>query len=418
MTNSIFTQSQSYRPFKYPFLMEATERHMIDLYWDSHQLDFSDDIKQYHSKDGLKTDNVSHEVNKAILTKTLNLFTQMDVAAGELYCQLLPHVGNNEVRNWFMAAGARESTHQRCYAAAVEALDFPETTWTEFMQYEEMQGKLDVMYGGADTDPSTKKGFMKTLARLFLAEGICLFGAFASMLNLRRVGLMQGTNKVNEWSLRDEEEHVANNMRIFLMELENFKKEDKLEIIAYVKKITKAFVEAEYLFIDLAYEIGDQEDMTKQDMKDYIKYLANLRMKQMGWKPLYEETENPLPWMDWVLSGKKHTNFFEERVTDYSHDPLRGNIDYGKYQMARIDNTPTEVTYRPEQTLKVYSAQWCSYCTKLKTFLEKHFISYEVVDVDLHPEEFEKLGMRTIPQVFAGEQHLGGYTETVEVLTK
>ncbi len=196
--NSIFTQSKSYRPFKYPWAMEAVQRHAVDLYWDVHQLDFSDDRKQYHSNDGLKTDNVSHEVNQQILTKVLNLFTQMDVAAGELYCQLLPHVGNNEIRNWLMVAASRESTHQRCYAAAVEQLAFPESSWTEFMDYKEMQDKLDVMYGGEDTDPSTKKGFMKTLARLFLAEGICLFGAFASMLNLRRFGLMQGTNKVNE----------------------------------------------------------------------------------------------------------------------------------------------------------------------------------------------------------------------------
>ena len=412
--NSIFTPSESYRPFKYPFLMEASERHTIDLYWDVHQLDFSDDIKQYHSKDGLKTTNVSHEVNKEILTKTLNLFTQMDVAAGELYCQLLPHVGNNEVRNWFMNAGARESTHQRCYAAAVEALDFPESSWTEFMEYEQMQGKLDVMYGGADTDPSTKKGFMKTLARLFLAEGICLFGAFASMINLRRFGLMQGTNKVNEWSLRDEEEHVTNNMKIFLMELENFSKEDKLEIIAYVKKITRAFVEAEDLFIDLAYKLGDQEDMTKLQLKQYIQYLANLRMTQMGWKPLYPEVSNPLPWMDWVLSGKKHTNFFEERVTDYSHEPLKGTVDYGAYGMQRAAEKVQEASSKPQNVLKVYSAGWCSYCKNLKAFLDKNFIAYEEIDVD----ELESFEHRTIPQVFDGDTHLGGYTETVAHFTK
>ncbi len=195
---SVFDKSVSYRPFRYPHLMEAVVRHNIDMFWDQHQLDFSDDIKQYHSKDGLKTENVSHEVNKAILTKVLNLFTQMDVAAGELYCRLLSYTGNNEVRNWFMAAANREGTHQRCYAAAVEELGFPESTWTEFMEYAEMQDKIEAMLSGEGTDPSTKKGWMKTLARLFLSEGIGLFGAFASMLNLRRYGLMQGTNKVNE----------------------------------------------------------------------------------------------------------------------------------------------------------------------------------------------------------------------------
>lgn len=415
MNNSIFTKSESYRPFKYPWAMEAVERHAIDLYWDRHQLDFSEDMKQYHSKNGLKTDNVSHETNQTILTKVLNLFTQMDVAAGELYCQLLPYVGNNEIRNWFMVAGSRESTHQRCYAAAVEQLAFPESSWTEFMDYKEMQDKLDVMYGGDGTDPSTRKGFMKTLARLFLAEGICLFGAFASMLNLRRFGLMQGTNTVNEWSLRDEEEHVSVNMKIFLSELENFSKEDKLEIIAYVKKITKAFVEAEELFLDLVYEVGDQEGMTKDEAKTYIKYLANLRMSQMGWLPIYDEVSNPLPWMDWVLSGKKHTNFFESRVTDYSHEPLKGDIDYGRMRLQMLEEVQPLATKVPEeQPLIVYSAGWCSYCKKLKTFLKKNLISFTEVDVDDNSEEFSALGLKTIPQVFEGKVHIGGYQETVK----
>lgn len=411
--SSIFEDSKSYRPFKYPYLMEAVETHTIDLYWDSHQLDFSDDIKQYHSKDGLKTDNVSHEVNKDILTKTLNLFTQMDVAAGELYCQLLPHVKNNEVRNWFMVAAARESTHQRCYAAAVESLDFPESSWTEFMDYKEMQGKLDVMYGDESTDPSTRKGFMKTLARLFLAEGICLFGAFASMLNLRRFGLMSGTNKVNEWSLRDEEEHVKNNIKIFLSELENFSKEDKLEIIAYVKKVTKAFVSAEDLFLDLVYELGDQEGTTKEDMKGYIKYLANVRIKTLGWSPLYPEETNPLPWMDWVLSGKKHTNFFEERVTDYSHDPLKGEVDYNGYLLQEKSDLKVNLS-KPDGDMIVYSADWCSYCKKLKNLLDDNFINYKVIDVDTLP----KFEFKTIPQVFIGGNHIGGCDDTIKFMSR
>ena len=407
--SSIFERSESYRPFKYPYLMESVERHVVDLYWEVHQLDFSDDVKQYHSKDGMATQNVSHEVNKAILTKVLNLFTQMDIAAGELYCKLLPYVGNNEVRNWFMVAAARESTHQRCYAASVESLSFPETSWTEFMRYKEMQDKLDVMYGDESTDPSTKKGFMKTLARLFLAEGICLFGAFASMLNLRRFGLMQGTNKVNEWSLRDEEEHVSNNMKIFLGELNNFSKEDKLEIISYVKKVVKSFVEAEHLFLDLVYEVGDQEGVTKQEMKDYIIYLANLRMKQLGWKPVYEDTSNPLSWMDWVLSGKKHTNFFEERVTDYSHDTLKGDINYTAYESAMMEDKPIHAKCIPDGKLTVYSTGWCSYCKKLKEFLDFNMIPYEVIDVD----ELDNFEHKTIPQVYEGDLHIGGFSETV-----
>ncbi len=114
--------------------------------------------------------------------------------------------------------------------------------------------------------------------------------------------------------------------------MKNFSKEDKLEIIAYVKRLIKLLVEAEDKFIDLAYSIGDQEGMTSSELKQYIRYLANLRLQQCGYKHIYDVEENPLPWMDWVLSGKKHTNFFEEKVTDYSHEGLKGTVNYERYQ--------------------------------------------------------------------------------------
>lgn len=206
-------------------------------------------------------------------------------------------------------------------------------------------------------------------------------------------------------------------MKIFLSELENFSKQDKLEIIAYVKKITKAFVDAEMLFLDLVYEIGDQEKMTKTDAKQYIKYLANLRMTQLGWAPLYEDLSNPLPWMDWVLSGKKHTNFFEERVTDYSHDPLKGDVDYGRMRLQLVEDTAPVMKNPPtEQPLTIYSTGWCSYCKKLKKYLDSNFISYNEIDLDEDLDaavDFRSKGLKTIPQVFEGDTLIGGYTETV-----
>lgn len=398
--------------------MEAVVRHNIDMFWDQHQLDFSDDIKQYHSKDGLKTENVSHEVNKAILTKVLNLFTQMDVAAGELYCRLLSYTGNNEVRNWFMAAANREGTHQRCYAAAVEELGFPESTWTEFMEYAEMQDKIEAMLSGDDTDPSTKKGWMKTLARLFLSEGIGLFGAFASMLNLRRYGLMQGTNKVNEWSLKDEEEHVTNNISIFLSELKNFSLDDQKEILNYVILTVEKFVEAEDKFIELAYDIGDQEDMTKQDMKDYIRYLADFRLGQVGLPSMFNQEENPLVWMDWLLSGKKHTNFFEERVADYSHDPLKGDIDFSLYKQDLSYHPPKSVD--TSEVYVVYGTGWCHYCKRVVDFFKENGIDFEYFDLDEDSEAYERYlesGHATIPQVYSKEgEYIGGHDDTLMLL--
>lgn len=327
----IFTPTKAYRPFKAPKAMAMVEEHDISLYWSTHQVELNDDIKSFHTKDGLKTDNVSHESNKNMLEKILALFTQMDLEVGAAYCQLLPYIKNNEWRCWYMTKAAREVTHQRAYAMIVEELGFPESTWTEFREYAEMHDKIDIISNVDGRDHSKPLDFAKTVAQIGLGEGIALFGAFACMLNLKRSGLMMGTNLVNEWSLRDEEKHVEGNFSAINDIRTDLTEDQKSELNEFILDITKRYVEAELKFIDLVFEMGPQEGMTKEDMKLYIKYLADFRLVTLGLEPHYSIEENPLDWMDWMLSGRKHNNFFEGKMASYDHTGLLGTVDYSTY---------------------------------------------------------------------------------------
>lgn len=103
------------------------------------------------------------------------------------------------------------------------------------------------------------------------------------------------------------------------------------ELDRFIKKISEAYVEAEYKYIDLVYQHSDQQDMTKEDLKEYITYLKEFREYQLGLRGFIEVRKNPLPWMEWLLSGEKHDNFFEKKVTDYVHGGLKGRINYEKY---------------------------------------------------------------------------------------
>ena len=330
--STVFTKTTAYRPFKAPKAMELAQEHSIALYWDVHQVELSDDIKSFHTKDGLKTPNVSHESNKNMLEKVLSLFTQMDLEVGAAYCQLLPHVKNNEYRCMWQTFAAREVVHQRAYALIVEELGFPESTWSEFLEYQEMHDKIDLISNIDDRDHSKPLDFAKTLAQILLGEGIALFGAFALMLNLRRVGLMMGTNIINEWSLRDEEKHIEGNIMALRDIMSSLNPAELSELHHFIRDIASKYVEAEHAFLDLAFEMGDQEDLTREDAKLYIQYLADLRLDSIGLPPLYSVRENPLSWVDWLLSGRNHTNFFENRVTAYEHNGLVGEIDYSVYE--------------------------------------------------------------------------------------
>lgn len=194
---SIFKESTSYRPFAYQWAVDAEKEHRVDMMWHENQVDMADDLRQYNTKGGMTTENVSHEDNKRILERLLLLFTEMDANVGTGYTKLLPHVGNNEIRTMMITFAAREVTHQRGYALAAETFGFPNSMWTGFQEYEEMMDKIDVITQDVG-DLSNPLNFAKYLTVLFMGEGIALFGAFACLLNLKRHGLMMNFNVVNE----------------------------------------------------------------------------------------------------------------------------------------------------------------------------------------------------------------------------
>ena len=95
----------------------------------------------------------------------------------------------------------------------------------------------------------------------------------------------------------------------------------KKEIYGMAKDIVKL----EDKFIELAYEMGDIEGLTKDEVKTYIRYITDRRLLQLGLKTNFKVKNNPLPWLEWILNGADHTNFFENRVTEYEVAGLTGS---------------------------------------------------------------------------------------------
>lgn len=328
---SVFKSSESYRPFFYPWAVEAARKHSIDMFWDIHQVELQDDLRQYNAKDGLATPNVLHSVNKKIIDDTVCLFTEMDKVVGEGYTTLLPYIKNNEIRNLLMTFAAREVVHQRAYALAAETFGFTDGDWTRFREYKEMRDKIDVM-GGKFFEDSNRDELKASiiLAQIAIGEGLGLFGAFTNLLNFKRFGKIIGFNDINQWSLVDEQEHVVNNFRTLQEMRKDLSEAENTYLDKAIFTIVNAYVESENKYLDLVYEAGDQEGFTKAEAKENILYLSELRLFQMGLITLVEVRKNPAPWMEWLVTGAKHDNFFEKKVTDYSHG-LVGTVDYSKY---------------------------------------------------------------------------------------
>ena len=141
--------------------------------------------------------------------------------------------------------------------------------------------------------------------------------------------------RINEpcWTLaKDEQEHVKNNIRVLNEVRKELSEVENNELDKFIQMSVGKYIQAEQAFLDLVFEMGDQEDMSLDSAKDFIEYLGELRMYQCGLLSAEEVRKNPLPWIDYILSGSTHTNFFEARVVDYNHGGLEGSVDYSKYK--------------------------------------------------------------------------------------
>tara|TARA_B100001094_G_C18196186_1_gene811195 strand:- start:3169 stop:4137 length:969 start_codon:yes stop_codon:yes gene_type:complete len=306
--------SEAYKPFQYPWAMEAAESHE-KVHWGTWEAELQEDVNQWKSN-SLKPEEKEH------ITQILRLFTQTDVQVGGNYCDLfIPIFKNNEIRNMLLSFANREGTHQRAYALLTDTLGLQEKEYWAFLEYEQMAEKIEFMQS---TNVSSKKGIGLSLAQSVCNEGMSLFSAFVMLLNYQRFGKMKGMCTIVEWSVRDETIHVQYMSKLFRTFCKEHPRVVNNDFKKAIYEMYKTAVKLEDKVIDLAYTLGSVEGLSVKEMKQYIRYIADRRLIQLGLKPNYGVKENPIPWLDWVLNGDTMSNFFEKRVTDYNASGMDG----------------------------------------------------------------------------------------------
>jgi len=312
MEPSPYNPSRTFKPFLYPWAQELTIRHE-KAHWIESEIDLADDVHDW------KTGKVS-DLEKDYITSILRLFTQSDVAVGSnYYNHLIPCFQNNEIRNMLGSFACREGTHQRSYALFTDTLCLPDQEYSAFLDYKEMVKKLSFM---TSLDTSTDEQVALSLVKCVLSEGVSLFSSFAMLLSFQRFGKMKGMGKVVEWSIRDETMHVEGLVGLFHAL-------GHRPVYSKVFDLVEDAIRLEDSFIDLAYSnIGNLDDLHKEDMKKYIRFVADARMIQLGYDPVFYVGVSPFPWMTWITAGVDHTNFFENKITEYDCGNLRGTWAY------------------------------------------------------------------------------------------
>jgi len=306
-----------FKPFNYPWAYDAWLKHE-QSHWLHTEVPMNEDVKDWASK---LTDS-----EKAFLTNIFRFFVQGDVdVAGGYVTNYLPHFPQPEVRMMLSGFAAREALHVAAYAHLIETLGMPESTYNEFLEYNAMSDKHEYFMDMSNNNGTPESIATNIAAFSAFTEGMQLFSSFIMLLNFPRHGKMKGMGQIITWSIVDETMHAESMIKLFRTYIEENKSlwNDKLKGQIYT--IAEKMTELEDKFIDLAFASGDMDNLTPDEVKKYIRYICDRRLISLGMRGIYKVKKNPLPWVEEMVNAPTHTNFFENRATDYARGALTGD---------------------------------------------------------------------------------------------
>lgn len=315
---SLMSSRPTYRPFLYEQAYKYWESQQ-QAHWLHTEISMATDINDFKTK--------LTEAEKHLIGHILKGFTQSEIFIGDYW--------SNKVGRWFkhpeiqmMAStfSSFESIHAVSYAYLNDSLGLDD--YTAFMHDPSTKAKIDRL---VTTKGKSKEEIAKSLA-IFSAfnEGVNLFSSFAILMNFQRFNKMKGLGQIIAFSIRDESLHSEAGCWLFrtlISENPEIWTEDLKKDIYEAARVT---VELEDDFIDKAFEMGDVEGLTKDDLKTYIRFRANTKLQDLGlktnWKNINKESVDKMQWFDVLSNGVEHADFFAGRVSTYS----KGSLDWEK----------------------------------------------------------------------------------------
>lgn len=315
---SLYQAQEVYTP-RYLTLIEIYNSHERD-HWIPDEADMRADVEQW------KNGKIPAE-EKAFIKMVLRLFTQNDKNISDAYVdRLLPLFKDFDARQMLKSFASREDCHVNAYKKLNDTLGYDsEEFMKEFLSFSQMKEKHDFMMESGDL--TTPSGIASYLARQILMEGVNLFASFAMLLSFSQQGKLPGMVSVNQWSIADETSHVRGLCELFRLHLEENPSVINNAFKHGVYEVAREVIRLEDEFIDLCFSVGKTSVVDADSLKAYIRYVCDYRMQQMGFKPQFGITSNPIGWID-DITGNTFGNFFETTSVQYSKASMTGEWVY------------------------------------------------------------------------------------------
>jgi len=308
-----------YKPFEY---QEAADYWLKQqqAHWLHTEVPMMSDLTDWNSN--------LNKTEKNIIGSILKGFAQTETVVNDYWSGL--------VTKWFrkpeiimMATtfGAFETIHAEAYSLLNETLGLD--NFDEFLEDEATMAKIQNLMNVRDSfqGETDWHEVAKSLA-IFSAftEGVNLFSSFAVLLSFKMRNKLKGVGQIVEWSIRDESLHSEAGCWLFRTLVQENPKLKTQELEAAINEAALLSLKLEIDFINKIYELGDLEGCSQYDLEHFIKNRVNTKLGDLGYKPIISNIDlkavDRMKWFDHLSAGKQHTDFFANRVTNYSKGHL------------------------------------------------------------------------------------------------
>lgn len=319
---SLLERRDYFKPFEYPEFYDIWIKAQAS-HWSPFEVELSGDVNDWKTK--------LTESEKNVIGNILKGFVAAETYVGEYW--------SSKVTRWFpkveiqMVAqtfSSFETVHQVGYALLNDSLGLDD--YKAFLNEPSTYAKIGRM---VETKGKTKLDIAKSLA-VFSAftEGVSLFSSFAVLLSFSKRNLLKNVGQIIAWSVLDEQLHSQTGIQLFNIFKTEYSEIWTDEFKKEIYEAARLTVKLEDDFIDKVFELGDIEGIAKLDLKAFIRYRANDRLKAMGlksnWTNIDKEAIERMTWFSVLVNGQTHDDFFAVKSTSYARNILEFSNIWGK----------------------------------------------------------------------------------------
>ena len=308
-------------PFKYEW---AWQKYLDGCanHWMPQEVNMAKDVQTWRTADALSDDE------RRIVMRSLGYFSTADsLVANNLVLGIYRHITNPECRQYLLRQAFEEAIHTHAYQYCIESLGMDEGE--VFNMYRELPSiakkatwSLKYTQGLADRDfhtgtPEMDQKLLRNLIGFYVVtEGIFFYCGFTQILSMGRRNKMTGVAEQFQYILRDESMHLNFGVDVInQIKLEN----PHLWTVEFQQEVIQMILEGTQLEIEYARDSMPRGvlGMNAAMMEEYLQFIANRRLAQLGLPEAFPGAKNPFPWMSEIMDLRKEKNFFETRVIEY-----------------------------------------------------------------------------------------------------